>query len=183
MRQTAWFFTLFKTLLFFLLGALFFTGIACDKAQESAKSTAQGFKVYERWREGGDKLRSRKWKENGENYRENCHIDPKGKELGCGTMKNGKNWEGFFIVWHSYNKPSDSGRSYYGKPAEILHYHQGRLHGSYRKYYPNGQLMQEIEYQNGNKVHWKSFTPAGIPYHEGKQDRPTETTSSHPEWE
>ncbi len=168
----------------------FFFSAACEKSPETAKfpetveKTSPALKVYERWREGGDKLRSRKWEENGDQYREDCHLDPKGKILGCGTWKNGKPWNGFFVKWHSYNKPSDSGRTYYGKPEETRNFRNGLRHGTYRKYYPNGALMREIEYENGKQVRWKAFAPNGEPYHQGKRsDSPEKNGAALPDWE
>ena len=48
-----------------------------------------------------------------------------------------------------------------GKTARVMNYRNGRLHGEFKEFHPNGQLMEEAEFNAGEWVSSKEFLPNG----------------------
>ena len=144
--------------------------------EESRKEAA----AMERWLDGSPKVLSREWRDGKDHYAEFRHLDPKGKEWGCGITRNDKQWSGIFVEWYWYNKEHPDPEQAYGIPRHTISYKDGVPHGPWRTYYEIGTVSSEIMYENGKREYWKIFGPSGIEIRKGKPYEAPENEKRNP---
>ncbi len=125
--------------------------------------------VLERWREGTPKSVGREWKDGDDDFLEFCSLTPAGEKKSCGVQKNSRPWNGTFVNWYWYDPKTPNNKEAYGIVRNLSSYKDGKPHGPWRGYYESGVLSSEIIYENGRRVSWSIYGPAGQLVNQGKE--------------
>ena len=78
---------------------------------------------------------------------EQCFLDPRGTELGCGTSRDGAPWNGTFVDWQLGGPGGADGSM--PPLKEMRSYHDGKPDGVWRSFQPDGTLLVETTYKDG----------------------------------
>ncbi|HCF56600.1 MAG TPA: hypothetical protein DFS52_01215 [Myxococcales bacterium] len=106
----------------------------------------KGFTALESWANGAPRIVARKWTEGEVAHQEQCFYSPEGEELGCGTLRNGSPWDGTFVRWAKPSKPAGDPPA---APRETTSWREGRKHGLWRAFNPDGSPQAELRFENG----------------------------------
>ncbi len=119
-------------------------------------------KPLETWRDGSPKTLSCDWYDDGVSWVHYCARKPDQMPVGCWTEKGGVPWNGSRIEWYWYGKEHNP-KEAYGVVRVIEQYEDGQRSGTWQVFYQTGVLMNEIVFEDGERVRFQSYGPDGKP--------------------